>query len=83
MLRKGECTGVDGFSESWEMYDRVRCPVLLIRGALSDILTAECADQMTKRGPCARVVVVENVGHAPFFNTPDQVHVVEEFFDQP
>ena len=34
----------------WELWDTVRCPVLLLRGAESDLLPAYTAQEMTRRG---------------------------------
>jgi pimeloyl-ACP methyl ester carboxylesterase len=42
-----------------------RVPVLVVRGALSDILPADVARQMAATSPNARLVEVPDVGHAP------------------
>ena len=49
----------------WPVYDAVQCPALLLRGALSDVLSAETADAMTRRGPKAELITYGGVGHAP------------------
>jgi pimeloyl-ACP methyl ester carboxylesterase len=49
----------------WDVWDRITCPVLVIRGAESDLLLAATAAEMTKRGPKAEVVEVPGCGHAP------------------
>ena len=49
----------------WPIYDAIRCPTLVVRGAKSDLLTAETGRQMTERGPRARLVEIPEVGHAP------------------
>ncbi|MFD1627906.1 alpha/beta fold hydrolase [Azospirillum griseum] len=66
----------------WALWDRVRCPVLVIRGADSDLLTAETADEMTRRGPGARVVEFAHTGHAPALMSEDQIAVVRAFLDE-
>jgi pimeloyl-ACP methyl ester carboxylesterase len=63
----------------WFAYDAIRCPTLLVRGAQSDLLTAEAAKAMTERGPKARLVEFEGVGHAPTFLQDDQIAVAREF----
>ena len=63
----------------WKAYDSLRCPTLLVRGSQSDLLTAETAAEMTARGPKARLVEFEGVGHAPTFVPPGQIEVVREF----
>jgi pimeloyl-ACP methyl ester carboxylesterase len=63
----------------WQGYDRVRAPTLLLRGAQSDLLSAATAQAMTLRGPKARLVEFDGVGHAPMLVQPDQCSVVREF----
>ena len=60
-----------------------RVPTLLLRGAQSDLLTHETAQAMTQRGPKARLVEFEGVGHAPTLVAPDQVAAVREFLLPP
>ena len=63
----------------WAAYDSLACPVLLLRGAESDLLSPDTARAMTQRGPRARLHEFPGVGHAPMFNAPDQIAVVREF----
>jgi pimeloyl-ACP methyl ester carboxylesterase len=63
----------------WQAYDALRCPTLLVRGADSDLLSEATAKAMTERGPRARLVVFDGVGHAPMFNTDAQVGAVRAF----
>ena len=63
----------------WQRYDAIRCPVLLLRGAESDLLTRETARAMTERGPRARLHEFAGCGHAPTLVQPDHVAVVREF----
>ena len=63
----------------WQRYDALRCPTLLVRGAESDLLSAETAQAMTQRGPRARLLELAGVGHAPTLVAPDQVQAVREF----
>ena len=63
----------------WDDYDKLECRTLVLRGALSDVLTAETAAMMTKRGPKAELVEVADVGHAPVLNTGGQRKIVEDF----
>ncbi len=68
-----------GEAALWAAYDQLRCPTLLIRGAESDLLTAETARAMTQRGPSARLVELPGVGHAPTLIHADQVAIVRDF----
>ena len=65
--------------ELWPIYDAIRCPTLVVRGAVSDLLTADTARQMTQRGPRAQRVEVPGVGHAPMLMTPEQIAAVRGF----
>jgi pimeloyl-ACP methyl ester carboxylesterase len=63
----------------WPMYDAIRCPTLVLRGAQSDILLHDTATEMTTRGPRAKLVEVPAVGHAPMFLEESQVRIVQDF----
>ena len=63
----------------WAAYDAITCPTLLIRGADSDLLSAETAQLMSQRGPKAQLVEIPNVGHAPTFIHDDQIHIAKQF----
>lgn len=65
----------------WPVYDRIQCPTLLVHGALSDLLSAETATEMTQRGPKATLKVVAGVGHAPMFMSEDQIALVRDFLE--
>jgi pimeloyl-ACP methyl ester carboxylesterase len=68
-----------GEAALWQIYDALRCEVLLLRGQNSDLLDAETARDMTQRGPKARLVEFPGVGHAPTLIAPEQVAAVREF----
>ena len=63
----------------WQLYDQISAQTLLLRGAHSDLLSGETARAMTERGPRARLVEFEGVGHAPTIVAPDQVETVTGF----
>jgi pimeloyl-ACP methyl ester carboxylesterase len=63
----------------WQLYDHIKAETLLIRGALSDLLSPETARAMTERGPQARLVEFEGVGHAPTLIAKDQVAAMAGF----
>ena len=65
--------------ELWQVWDAIRCPTLVLRGAQSDLLMRETADQMKQRGPKARVVEINGVGHAPTLMHEDQIRIVRDF----
>lgn len=64
----------------WPAWDALTCPVLVLRGAESDLLDGTTTVRMRDTDP-ARVSVVTfpGVGHAPALTTPDQVAAVSAF----
>lgn len=46
-------------------------PMLSVRGALSDILTADAVDAMRAAQPSIETATVENIGHAPMLDEPE------------
>ena len=64
----------------WAAWDAIACPVLVVRGAESDLLTHETAQAMTQRGPKATLVELPGVGHAPTFVQDDQIAIAKAFF---
>src|SRR3954469_24703959 len=54
-----------GDMEIWPVYEAIRCPTLVIRGAQSDLLSNKTTEQIMQRGPKAKVVEIPGVGHAP------------------
>jgi pimeloyl-ACP methyl ester carboxylesterase len=64
----------------WAIYDAIQCPVLLVRGSESDLLSRETADLMTQRGPRAALTELAGIGHAPTFMQPEQIALARDFF---
>ena len=65
--------------ELWPCYDAIRCPTLVIRGTLSDLLRRETLQEMSGRGPRAKTVEIPEVGHAPTLMHADQIAIVRDF----
>jgi len=63
----------------WPVWDRVMCPVLVLRGASSDVLRRADAEAMTRRGPRAALHELPGVGHAPSLMSEDQIARVRDF----
>jgi pimeloyl-ACP methyl ester carboxylesterase len=68
-----------GEAALWQLYDRITARTLLLRGAQSDLLSPETARAMAQRGPRARVVEFDGVGHAPTLVAADQVATIKDF----
>jgi pimeloyl-ACP methyl ester carboxylesterase len=54
-------------------------PALAIRGANSDLLSAETLDAMVERHPNLRTLTVPGQGHAPVLNEPETVEAIGAF----
>jgi len=63
----------------WPLWDAIRCPTLVLRGAQSDLLSRATADAMAARGPRPRVQEFAGVGHAPMLFADDQLDAVAGF----
>jgi pimeloyl-ACP methyl ester carboxylesterase len=74
-----EESAAQGQQALWQLYDNIKADTLLTRGADSDLLARDTALAMTRRGPKARLVEFEGVGHAPTFVTDNQIEVVSSF----
>jgi pimeloyl-ACP methyl ester carboxylesterase len=64
---------------TWEQWERITCPVLLLRGERSGLVSAATATRMAKTGPKAEVVTIKGVGHAPALMSEDQIAIVRDF----
>ena len=72
-------TNLDKDIELWPYYDAIRCPTLVIRGALSDLLKRETLQEMAGRGPRAKTAEISAVGHAPTLMHAEQIAIVRDF----
>lgn len=68
--------------ELWDTWDKIKCPVLLLRGEKSDLVSRETAKEMMRRGPRATVMEVPGVGHAPALRTSDQIRAIRDWLER-
>jgi pimeloyl-ACP methyl ester carboxylesterase len=52
-------------------------PVLLVRGAHSNILGEHTARQMQARGPQVEIVTIDDTGHAPLLTEPEALSAID------
>jgi esterase len=64
----------------WVPYARIACPLLIVRGADSDILASATASRMCRVHKRAKVVEVPGVGHAPSLTEAESLAAIKEFF---
>jgi len=73
-FRSGTLADVD-LSAYWQA---IRCPVLVTRGAMSDLLLPETYAAMLKKSG-VKGVEIPAVGHAPMFMDDAQIRIVRDF----
>jgi cobalt-zinc-cadmium efflux system protein len=71
---------VAGEYAMWKAFEQIQCPVLVVRGANSDLLSTKTVEEMSRRAPHVRSIEIPNVGHAPAFIQPEQIQIAREFF---
>lgn len=60
----------------WEQWQRIQCPVLVLRGSESDFLTPELVRRMKQTLSHMELLQFEDVGHVPALASADQVDAV-------
>ena len=64
----------------WHAFKQIHIPMLIVRGAQSDLLSAATVAEMCKVNPYAHSIEIPNVGHAPAFVKKEQIALAKEFF---
>jgi len=68
--------------DMWPLFSALaQKPLLVIRGAKSDLLSAEALEKMHAAAPAMRSAVVPGVGHAPDLSEPEAVTAMNAFLD--
>lgn len=64
----------------WPQFEALkRVPVLVVRGANSDVLAASTVDEMRRRHPALASIVVDNQGHAPLLKDGPTIEAIRHF----
>lgn len=67
----------------WRMFGASKkAPLLIVRGEISDILSAETAEKMVRRHPDASLATVPRIGHAPILDEPQAVSAITAFLSR-
>ncbi len=78
-LTAGDNAGID----LWDLFRGfARIPTLVVRGGISDLLTADGLAQMVAAKPDLITVTVPGVGHTPHLAEPDVQGVLDDFLDR-
>lgn len=67
----------------WAAYESLQLPLLLLRGADSDLLSRATAERMVSSGPGARLIELPAVGHAPLLDRDQHLDPVLDFLRAP
>lgn len=68
-----------GDLDVWDAYDALTARTLLLRGASSDVLSADVADEMVRRGPKPKLVTMPECGHAPTLASQGEIELLRGF----
>jgi pimeloyl-ACP methyl ester carboxylesterase len=66
--------------DMWPLFETLGAtPLLVVRGEVSDLLSAEALNKMHSKVPQMKSVTVPGVGHAPMLDEPAAVAAIDEF----
>lgn len=71
-----------GAVDLWVHWDEISCPVLVIQGADSMLLTREIIAEMQERGPEFDLVVFEGCGHVPSLMADNQIEAIAAWLSE-
>jgi len=66
-------------ADLWDTFSKVGCPILLMHGHLSDVLTGEIVQQMLELKPEMKVVTIPDCGHAPGLHRDHHIKPIVDF----
>lgn len=67
-------------ADLWPIFKLISdCPLLLIRGELSDILSLHCVTKMQKQRPDMSFLEIPNCGHAPLLSEASALVAIDQF----
>ncbi len=68
-------------ADLWPLFEALcAVPVLVIRGALSDILSPDTLAQMGARHPAMQTIEIANTGHVPTLDEAESQRAIADFF---
>ena len=75
--------GAQPVPDLWPLFDALEgLPLALIRGANSDLLAKETADEMSRRRPDMIRADIAGRGHVPFLDEPDAVNALHLWLEK-
>ncbi|MCU1449201.1 MAG: alpha/beta hydrolase [Acidimicrobiales bacterium] len=79
-VRSWKAEGGITFTSLWDDVGRIEAPMLLVRGALSGVVTDDDVAELHRRRPDAQVVVVEGAGHSVQGDRPVELAAILDRF---
>jgi pimeloyl-ACP methyl ester carboxylesterase len=81
--RQGLLKRIGGVAiDPWDAFRAISMPCLVVRGAISDVLTPEIVAKMRAVNPQLEVVDVPGRGHAPLLDEPESVSAIDAFLQK-
>ena len=82
-IRKGDLSRIAGIQvDPWAAFKAVTMPCLVLRGGLSDILSAEIVERMAEVNADLSIVVIPDRGHAPLLYESESLAAIDRFLEQ-
>ena len=70
-------------ADLWPFFDGLKgIPLLLVRGAISDLLAMDCVEKMADRHGDMRLAQVSDVGHAPLLTETDALEPIKALLNR-
>jgi pimeloyl-ACP methyl ester carboxylesterase len=69
-------------ADLWPLFSALRTPILVIRGALSDILSAATVERMQREKPDLVSLTLPNRGHVPLLDEPESLAAIDAFLER-
>lgn len=67
----------------WRIWNKVKCPVYLLHGTESDVLSPRIIDEMLRIKPSMKVAELPGVGHTPSLMDSHQISLVHNWLKEP
>jgi len=81
-IRKGDLSRIAGVQvDPWAVFAAITMPCLVLRGELSDILSADIVQRMAGVNPQIKEVVIPNRGHAPLLDETESLVAIDGFLE--
>jgi pimeloyl-ACP methyl ester carboxylesterase len=75
----GHFDAVAAAAAAWAVFDQIKAAVLVLRGTISDLLSADTVRAMQQRHADLTAIEIPQRGHAPLLNEPESVAAIDAF----